>query len=68
MTVAVDLPGHGETRAAEAATIEDCGAKVAALLDARDVAPAVLMGHSLGCRVVLDAASLAPDRWPASAR
>jgi pimeloyl-ACP methyl ester carboxylesterase len=61
-TVAVDLPGHGETPAAEAATIESCGAEVAALLRARDVPPAVLVGHSLGCRVVLDAAQRAPER------
>ena len=60
MTIAVDLPGHGATPAADAATIERCGAEVAALLDARAVPPAVLVGHSLGCRVVLEAASRAP--------
>src|SRR4029434_11110200 len=62
MTIAVDLPGHGATPAADAATIERCGADVAALLDARAVPPAVLVGHSLGCRVVLEAASRAPHR------
>ena len=62
MTIAVDLPGHGATPAADAATIERCGAEVAALLDARAVPPAVLVGHSLGCRVVLEAASRAPSR------
>jgi pimeloyl-ACP methyl ester carboxylesterase len=62
MTIAVDLPGHGATPAADAATIEACGAEVAALLDAHAVPPAVLVGHSLGCRVVLEAASRVPER------
>jgi pimeloyl-ACP methyl ester carboxylesterase len=62
MTIVVDLPGHGATPAAKAPTIESCGAEVAALLGARDMAPAVLVGHSMGCRVVLDAALRAPGR------
>jgi pimeloyl-ACP methyl ester carboxylesterase len=48
MTIVVDLPGHGATPAAKAPTIESCGAEVAALLGARDMAPAVLVGHSMG--------------------
>jgi pimeloyl-ACP methyl ester carboxylesterase len=62
MTIAVDLPGHGATPAADAATIERCGAEVAALLNARAVPSAVLVGHSLGCRVVLEAVPRAPSR------
>ncbi len=62
LTIAVDLPGHGATPAAtDAATIERCGMDVAALLRARSLPPAVLVGHSLGCRVVLDAALRAPE-------
>ena len=61
MTVAVDLPGHGATPAADISTIERCGMDVAALLRARSLPPAVLVGHSLGCRVVLDAALRAPE-------
>jgi pimeloyl-ACP methyl ester carboxylesterase len=62
MTIAVDLPGHGATPApAEPASIALCGAEVAALLRARSVPPAVLVGHSMGCRVVLEAAQHAPE-------
>jgi pimeloyl-ACP methyl ester carboxylesterase len=61
MIIAVDLPGHGATPAAQAPTIESCGAEVAALLGARDMPPAVLVGHSMGCRVVLDAGLRAPE-------
>jgi len=61
-TVAVDLPGHGATPAAvEPASIERCGSVVADLLRARSLAPAVLVGHSMGCRVVLEAALRAPE-------
>jgi pimeloyl-ACP methyl ester carboxylesterase len=62
LTVAVDLPGHGATpAAADGASIERCGMDVAALLRARALPPAVLVGHSLGCRVVLDAGLRAPE-------
>jgi pimeloyl-ACP methyl ester carboxylesterase len=65
-TVGVDLPGHGATPAGtDAHTIERCGAEVAALLGALSLPPAVLVGHSLGCRVVLDAALSAPERTAA---
>ena len=60
--VACDLPGHGETqgRAADC-TIERYGADVAALVAALG-RPALLVGHSLGCRVVLEANRQAPAR------
>lgn len=61
-TVAVDLPGHGATPAtAEQCGIERYGMGLAALLRARALPPAVLVGHSMGCRVVLDAAVRAPE-------
>jgi pimeloyl-ACP methyl ester carboxylesterase len=63
MTVSVDLPGHGETPPpAETSSIERCSAEVAALLRALALPPAVLVGHSLGCRVVLETAVLEPER------
>jgi pimeloyl-ACP methyl ester carboxylesterase len=63
LTVSVDLPGHGETPPpAKTSSIEGCGLEVAALLRALALPPAVLVGHSLGCRVVLEAALLAPER------
>jgi pimeloyl-ACP methyl ester carboxylesterase len=62
MTVAVDLPGHGATPASgEPASIARCGLAVAELLRVRTLPPAVLVGHSMGCRVVLDAALRAPE-------
>jgi pimeloyl-ACP methyl ester carboxylesterase len=58
----VDLPGHGATpAAAEPAGIEACGAAVADLLRSRSVAPALIVGHSMGCRVVVEAALRAPQ-------
>ena len=61
--VACDLRGHGETpgRPAEC-TIERYGADVAALLANLELSKAILVGHSMGCRVVLEAARLDPDR------
>jgi len=61
--VACDLPGHGETPGhAEDCSIETYGADVAALLDALELPQVVLVGHSMGCRVVLQAALDAPQR------
>jgi pimeloyl-ACP methyl ester carboxylesterase len=63
MTVAVDLPGHGATPAPSGpGSIAQCGAAAAELLRARSLPPAVLVGHSMGCRVVLDAALRAPGQ------
>jgi pimeloyl-ACP methyl ester carboxylesterase len=63
MTVAVDLPGHGATPTpAVPASIALGGGEVAALVHALCLPPAVFVGHSMGCRVVLDAALRAPER------
>jgi pimeloyl-ACP methyl ester carboxylesterase len=60
-TVAVDLRGHGDSPAAAAdCSIERYGADVAEVLRSLDLAPAVLVGHSMGCRVVIEAALQAP--------
>ena len=60
--VAVDLRGHGASpgTAAECA-IERYGADVADVMEALDLPPAVLVGHSMGCRVVVEAALQAPS-------
>lgn len=56
--IACDLPGHGRTPASvQDARIEHFGREVASLLKH----PSVLIGHSMGCRVVLQAAALNPD-------
>lgn len=61
-TVAVDLPGHGASKAKpEDCTIENCGQSVADLMRALKLPPAVIFGHSMGCRVALEAALRAPE-------
>ena len=60
--VICDLRGHGDSRHITAGhDIETGGADVAELLTEQGVAPAVLVGHGMGCRVALEAARLAPD-------
>jgi pimeloyl-ACP methyl ester carboxylesterase len=60
-TVAVDLRGHGATPGTAAeCSIERYGADVAELMRALALPPAVLVGHSMGCRVVAEAALQAP--------
>ena len=65
--LACDLPGHGRTPGAGSeCSIERYGAEVAELLRTLD-APAVLVGHSMGCRVVLEANRRAPGKVAAIA-
>src|SRR5438105_6767673 len=61
--VACDLRGHGRTpgRPAEC-SIEHYGGDAAALVNNLELARSVLIGHSMGCRVVLEAARLIPDK------
>lgn len=61
--VTCDLRGHGASSGGpQDCTIETYGRDVAAVLNALDLAPAVLVGHSMGCRVVLEAYRQAPAR------
>jgi len=61
--IACDLPGHGVSAPPpDQGSIESLGAAVAALLNALDLPPAVLIGHSMGCRVVMQAMLDAPSR------
>jgi len=65
---APDLRGHGATHARpEDCSIETYGADIAALLEGKDLHGAVLIGHSMGCRVVLQAYLDAPERVAALA-
>jgi pimeloyl-ACP methyl ester carboxylesterase len=64
--VAVDLRGHGASAGTAAeCSIERYGADVAEVMRALELSPAVLVGHSMGCRVVIEAASQAPERTAA---
>jgi pimeloyl-ACP methyl ester carboxylesterase len=61
--VCIDLGGHGESGSGRAHwTMGAFGADVACVLDALDLRGAVLVGHSMGGPVVLEAAFRAPDR------
>jgi len=65
--LACDLRGHGRTPGEPAdCTVERYGADVAELLETLD-SPAVLVGHSMGCRVVLQANRESPGRVAALA-
>jgi pimeloyl-ACP methyl ester carboxylesterase len=62
-TVACDLRGHGQTPGRpHECSIEHYGGDVAALVSNLELKRCVLIGHSMGCRVVLEAARLIPER------
>src|SRR5262245_42706222 len=57
------LRGHGRTPGwPQECSIEHYGGDVAALVNNFELRNVVLVGHSMGCRVVLEAASLVPKR------
>ncbi len=61
--VACDLRGHGATPGRpQECSIEHYGGDVAALAGNLGLSRIVLVGHSMGCRVVLEAARLDPER------
>src|SRR5687767_8623824 len=61
--VTCDLRGHGSSSGEpDHCDIETYGADVSALLQGLNLPPAVLIGHSLGCRVVLQAYLDAPQK------
>jgi len=60
-TVAVDLRGHGASPGSAAdCSVERYGGDVAEVMRALALPPSVLVGHSMGCRVVIEAALQAP--------
>jgi pimeloyl-ACP methyl ester carboxylesterase len=60
--VTCDLPGHGSSPGTPAdCTIESYGAAVARAMVEMALPPAILVGHSMGCRVVLAASRALPD-------
>lgn len=56
VVVTSDLPGHGLSQYVPGqVSIESCGESVAAVVNRLMLSPAVLIGHSMGCRVALQA-------------
>ncbi len=61
--VACDLRGHGETPRGESPmTVETLGGDVAEMLQEEGLTGAILIGHSMGCRIVMEARSQVPNR------
>jgi pimeloyl-ACP methyl ester carboxylesterase len=55
--LAVDLPGHGRSGGAALASVEAMADWLNALLDAAGVTKAVLIGHSMGSLIAIEAAA-----------
>jgi pimeloyl-ACP methyl ester carboxylesterase len=60
--LAVDLPGHGRSKGPAKTTVEAMAAWLLALLSATGVDTAMLVGHSMGSLVALEASHQAPGR------
>ncbi|MDE2430388.1 MAG: alpha/beta hydrolase [Burkholderiales bacterium] len=60
--LAVDLPGHGRSKGAALASVEQMADWLLALLDAAGVPQAMLIGHSMGSLIALETCAKAPQR------
>ena len=60
--LAPDLPGHCRSEGAPPASVEDGADFVIALMDAAQLEKAVVIGHSFGSLIALEAAARAPER------
>ena len=60
--LAPDLPGHGRSGGAPLETVEAMAGWALAVLGAAGVERAVLVGHSMGSLIALEAAHIAPQR------
>lgn len=60
--LAVDLPGHGRSEGPLITTIPGTAQWLWSVMDTLDVSDAILVGHSMGSLVTLEAAALHPDR------
>jgi len=60
--LALDLPGHGRSQGPPIATIAGMADWVLKVLDKLSIAKAVLVGHSMGSLVALEAAGRRPER------
>src|SRR4051812_31838567 len=53
--VALDLPGHGDSAKPNTVSIEVLGAAVNRVKDQVAASNTILVGHSMGCRVIVEA-------------
>jgi pimeloyl-ACP methyl ester carboxylesterase len=60
--IAWDMPGYGESPAIAPCDMAGLAASLAALLDRLDLPQAVLLGHSMGAMVALEAVACMPAR------
>jgi pimeloyl-ACP methyl ester carboxylesterase len=60
--LAVDLPGHGRSSGPALKSVEEMADWLIALLDAAGVQQALLVGHSMGSLIALEASHRAPAR------
>lgn len=60
--VAPDLPGHGKSEGPALASIEDLAGWCLAFADVLGVGDLVLVGHSMGSLIAMEAATQAPQR------
>jgi pimeloyl-ACP methyl ester carboxylesterase len=60
--LALDLPGHCRSGGKPPETVAEAADFVLALMDAANLETAVLIGHSFGSLIALEAASRAPER------
>lgn len=58
---AIDLPGHGETEGDVPASVEDYATWMIGAIEALDVGPVAIAGHSLGSFIALEVAVRRPD-------
>jgi pimeloyl-ACP methyl ester carboxylesterase len=59
--LAFDLPGHGRSKGKPLPSVEAIATWLLATLDALKLGPVVLVGHSMGSLIALEAASQAPE-------
>lgn len=60
--LAVDLPGHSRSKGAAMNSVETMAAWALEVLDAAGVDKAMMVGHSMGSLIALEASHIAPDR------
>lgn len=60
--LAVDLPGHGRSKGAARTSVEDMATWLLEVMDAVGVDKAMMVGHSMGSLIALEASHMAPER------